>query len=582
MSTSRHINKICLVILAITLAITILFMNGERLGIQAVADEDAENYSGSEYFTTNDLDGDWSTAHLTTITLDGDSAKVSGTGAYFYEGDVVIVQSGYYEISGTLTDGSLVVEAEDYSKVWIRLAGTEVYCSDDAALRIDQADKVFLTLASDTENSLASGAEMSEEALADGTGGAIYAHDDLTINGSGSLTVTAEYQHGIEANDELTITGGTIAVTAPSDGINVNDGFYFTAADLVISAGDDGIHSETAVYIQDGEITINECYEGIEGTTVEMAGGDVTIYPTDDGINANGGSTTGMGAMGGGMMGGPGMQMTEQTDQTGESAEEETYIRIDGGNLTIVNTNGRDADGLDSNGNIYINGGTVRVFLNGSGGNNAIDYASESGGIVQINGGTLIAGGGANMIEEIDDSSTQVSIMYNGTTVSAGSSVALLDADGKELLSGEVPCEVSSVTFSCPELQSGETYTVALGDTTADVTIEEMAQTIGGGNMGMGGMGGQMMPGGGPQMQGGGPQMPGGGPQMQGGRPQMQAGDQQVQTDEQQAQTAADGGNAAVAADGTVSVEAWLLIAICAGTLLAGILIAAVFRAKNG
>lgn len=529
--------------MALTLIITVLFMNGERLGIQVITDADAENYAGTEHFTENDLDGAWDTGDATVITLTGDGAEISGNGAYVYDGDVVIVQTGHYVVSGELTDGSIIVDAEDFSKVWILLENASVTCSDDAALRINEADKTFLTLAEGTENHLQSGSEMSEAALKDGTDGAIYAHDDLTINGSGSLTVSAEYRHGIEANDELTITGGTISITAPEDGINVNEEFCFTNASLVISAGDDAIHSDKLVYVEDGTITIEKCYEGLEAMIVEIHGGEITICPTDDGINANGGGGDNLFGMGGGMMphmqdgfpapengempempdgapapesgerpempdsapeggempqmpqGGPGemapgAQMNGETAEDSESASEteavspdKTYILITGGKVTIINTDGSDADGLDSNGNITITGGEVTIFLNGDGGNNAIDYGSETGGTAVIDGGTVIACGGSMMLEEIDGSSAQAVIMINGTAAEAGGTITLADEDGNELLSAETPCGITAVTLSCPELQTGSTYTVTIGEETQEITLTEQVTTEGG--MGM-------------------------------------------------------------------------------------------------
>ena len=113
----------------------------------------------------------------------------------------------------------------------------DIRCSDDACLRVDQADKVFLTLAEGSVNSMASGESYSDAALADNTGGAIYAHDDLTINGSGSLSVTAAYKHGIDANDELVITGGTLTVDAVGDGLHVRDNLRICDASITLTAG---------------------------------------------------------------------------------------------------------------------------------------------------------------------------------------------------------------------------------------------------------------------------------------------------------------------------------------------------------
>ena len=492
MSTSKHIDIICVVVLVLSLLLTVLFMNGEALGIEKVVDEDAEANSGSAYFTANDLNGDWDTSSATVITLNGGSAKVSGSGAYAYDGGVVISNAGWYVISGTLTDGSITVDAYDSSKVWILLSGALITCSDDACLRVDQADKVFLTLAEGTENSFQSGAEYSEDALSDGTGGAIFAHDDLTINGSGTLRITAEYKHGIDANDALVITGGTIDITAPEDGLHVNDEFNFCGASLTVSAGDDGIHSDTSVYIESGTVLINECNEGVEAPQIEISGGDVTIYPSDDGLNANGGSVS-FGFF-------PGMQQTEtavtsDTEDSAEEDEEESYIRISGGTLTIVNANARDADGIDSNGSIYISGGTIRVSMADSGGY-ALDCGSESGGVMEISGGTLVGCGSYAMAESFDSSSAQPSILYTYSAgVEAGTTVALEDTDGNVILSYEAPCAFSCVNLSCPELTLGETYLMVIGDNVEEITIEEVSASYGdaqsggfGGTMNFGGM----------------------------------------------------------------------------------------------
>ena len=632
MSTHKNLDRICVAIVAGSLVLTTLFINGESFGITKIVDEDAEQNSDSAYFTTKDQDGDWDTSSATVITLTGDGADISGNGAYTNDGNVVITNAGYYVVTGSLTDGYISVDAYDSSKVFIQLAGVEINCSDDACIRVDQADKVFLTLAQGSQNILTSGSTYTDEALEDGTDGAIFAHDDLTINGSGSLTVTAEYRHGIAANDDLVITGGNITVTAPADGVRGNDslrikdasitvdagddglvtsneeenGYLYiesgtlniTAADdaihttgeitmaggdVTITAGDDGIHSDTAFYISDGTLLINDCYEGVEALIIEVSGGDITIYPEDDGFNANGNSSGQMGGMGGGQMqgppdmgsanggmpAGPGMGATDgempaspdmgatdgempaspdmgatdgempaapdmgstdgaaapdmnSADGSTQSAsetttEEETYLSISGGTITIINENGNDADGLDSNGDIRISGGTIYVSLKGDGSNSAVDYGSESGGVAEITGGTIIACGASSMAEAFDSTSTQASILYNtSTTAEAGTTLAIEDADGNVLLSWDVPCSFSSALISCPEMEVGGTYTVVIGDNVEEITLEEVSASYGdaqssmfGGNMNWGGMEsrGQGGPGGGqtpPDMSGSG------------------------------------------------------------------------------
>ena len=601
MSTHNTLDKICVAIVICSLVLTVLFMNGEALGITKIVDEDAEQNSDSAYFTTNDQNGSWDTTGAAAITLTGDGASISGNGAYVYDGNVVIAEAGRYVLSGSLEDGSIIVDAHDSSKVWILLDGVEINCSDDACIQVDQADKVFLTLAEGSENTLISGSAYSDTALSDGTDGAIFAHDDLTINGSGSLTVTAQYSHGISANDDLVITGGTITISAADDAIHVNDsirikdaaitvtagddgllttnevenGYLYiesgtlditasgdgihTTGDVTvaggetnISAGDDGIHSDASVFVQSGTILISDCYEGIEALIIDVSGGDVSINCEDDGFNANGGSSDmfgGGGQMGGGqndgtfghggmhgsgtdegttgemptppdrsgesMSGGmPTGQETETASGSGQSSADtedvETYISISGGNIRIVNEVGQDADGLDSNGDIKISGGTIYISLLGTGSNCAVDYASESGGVAEITGGTIIACGASSMAESFDSTSTQASILYNtSSVVEAGTTLTVADADGSVLLSWEVPCSFSSALISCPQMEVGGTYTVTAGETSEEITLESVSTTYGdaqggmpGGDMGQGGMpGGDMghsgMPGGG-------------------------------------------------------------------------------------
>ncbi|WP_352398052.1 carbohydrate-binding domain-containing protein [[Clostridium] aminophilum] len=546
MFRSKILDRICIAVTILSMVITILFINGESLGLKKMVDADSDLAETSGEFTENDLNSAWDTASAVTITLEGSSGTVSGDGAYFLNGDLVIATPGKYVISGTLDDGSIIVDFEQKAKVWILLDGVDITCSDDACLRVNEADKVFLTLAEGSENRMHSGAEYSEEALSDGTGGVIYSHDDLTINGSGALTIEGDYKHGIEANDDLVIAGGTISVTSVQDGFHVNDSLKITGASITVNAGDDALHCDTEIIIKSGTILLESCYEGIEAPTVTIDGGDITIYPTDDGINANGGENSfGMGggpgeAPGGGPGGGmsmqpemqdkaqksagepdtagtnetvadaaatpertgmppsPQIQKDENTESASDSDNEDDDVQptitINGGTITIINETGMDADGIDSNSGIIINGGTVFVSLSGSGPNNALDYGSENGGTCQINGGTVIACGGSTMLEEVSADSGQCSLVYvPEESAAAGSIVSILSASGETVLSREIPIEATALTLSSSELEQGQTYTVVISsaekeDITTEVTFDEKVQSINvSGNAGFGG-----------------------------------------------------------------------------------------------
>ena len=433
------------------LLLTGLFMNGKALGIQTIADPDAETEEG--YFTQNDQNGDWSTSGATHITLKGDTATVAGNGAYVQDGDIHIIYAGKYVLSGELTDGSIIIDATNEDKIWLLLDGAAIHCEDSGAIVVEQAKKVFLTLAEGTVNSVSSGESFSQEATSNGIDGAIYSRDDLTINGSGTLTVTAPYKHGIVGNDDLVITGGTIHITAVQDGIHVHDSVRIANADLTIYAGDDGItvsnDENTAwLYVESGNISIPTCYEGLEAIDIIIAGGTIDIRPTDDGINANG-------------RGG--------------------IINITGGDITIINETGRDADGLDSNGSIEISGGNIFISVNTS--SCALDCGTENGGTCTISGGTVIAAGGSSMAEGFESYSEQAFIMYSATGA-AGTSLTLKGESGEVLLSGTIPCAFSNVVLSTPALQLGETVTLDIGGTQTQIMVDN--STTGG--FGMGGM----------------------------------------------------------------------------------------------
>ncbi len=485
MAAGRYMDKICIFSIVFAVIITAFLINGKMQGTASAA-SDGEN----SQFAEEDLDADWDVSGAAQILFDGEEIRISGGGAYSYDGDVYIARAGKYVLSGELTDGSVIVDADKSDKIWILLDGVSLNCVDSAAVLVEQAGKVFLTLAPDTENVITGGCaedgltavsgdataetgagtegnlEKEEKAVfggeemvpgdaedtSGGIDGAVYSRDDLTINGSGSLTVTGGYQHGIVCNDDLVVAGGTIAVTAVQDGIHANDSARFTGMDLTIHAGDDGVtvsnDEETGyIYMESGSITIPDCYEGLEAVNVTIDGGTLDLTPTDDGINASGGA--------------------------------ESVLAIAGGDITIVNTDGRDADGLDSNGDIRISGGNIRISVTGNGGNCALDCGSENGGTCEISGGTVIACGGSAMAEGFSSSSEQNFIMYNGAAGEAGTTVTLKNSGGTVLLSEEIPCSFTSVIISTPDMQKGETCTLAIGDQEEEITVDNTSGSVG-------------------------------------------------------------------------------------------------------
>ncbi len=459
MSTSKHFNFIAICAAIAALVITLLFMNGEAFGLQA-------DVSGSDaLFTQADLDDSWATDDAVKITLTGDGAEIDGTGAYLQDGNVIIYAGGDYILEGILENGSVIVNETSKTKGTVRilLNGVTVRCEDSAALDIEEATRVILTLAEGTENVLESGEEYSEDAVAANIRGTLFSRDDLTINGSGLLSVTSGYRHGIVCNDDLRITGGTITVSAKEDGIHVNESAHFTGMDLAIDAGDDGItvsddENRGELTVESGTIRIASCAEGMESEKVNIDGGTIEIRFTDDGINAGG---------------------------------EEPLLTVNGGTITLICENGRDVDGLDSNGDIVINGGLVMISVNAESMNNAIDFGSETGGRCYINGGTVIAAGSGGMAEAMSAESAQCSVMYGlSSTHAAGETVRLEDMEGNAILEAEIPCSYSSLILSGPALEEGGSYVLTAGEETVKIEMTETALSLGTVSGGMGGFNG--------------------------------------------------------------------------------------------
>ncbi len=268
-------------------------------------------------FTDRDSDASYDEV-AGTIAFDGTSAEVTGNGVTTENGIVTITQEGTYVISGEASDGQIIVAAEDTAKVQLVLNGVSITNDDGPAILVKTADKVFVTLAEGTENVLAdTGAEYTQLSDVDSTiDGVIFAETDLTLNGSGSLSVTTSLNNGIVSKDDLKITGGTYNITTTGKGIQANDSIringgeinvdavddaihtskedeagkgyiYIAGGTLTLSSEDDGIHAGTALIIADGVVTVTDAYEGLEGDTIDILGGDVNVTASDDGFNAS-------------------------------------------------------------------------------------------------------------------------------------------------------------------------------------------------------------------------------------------------------------------------------------------------------
>ena len=575
-------------------------LSAETLSTTETGSADTENSLDKSAmdleFTARDLDVGYEESTAVQVTLSDSGIQVSGDGAEADGTTLTIKEEGTYVISGSLSSGQIVIEADDSAKIHLVLNGVSVRCENSAALLIRGADKVFVTLAEGSENTLESGSEApsGEDENVDGV---IFSRSDLTLNGSGSLTINAGYKHGIVSKDDLVITGGvynitavggglygkdcvkildgtfnlnvemdgiqsdneedadrgfvyiaggtyditaghdgiqaetllkvaegtinittgtgsgaavngssdtdstsngstnvtdssssesikglksgslleitggTIVINSEDDSVHSNGSITITAGNLTFSSDDDAVHADENLQIDGGSIQILQSYEGLEGKSVVINDGTISLVSADDGINANGGAdSSGFGGFGRGF----------ETDSFG-SSETDLYIAINGGEITID----ASGDGLDSNGNLYITGGVTYISGPSDSGNGALDYGEGCTG--EISGGVLLAVGASGMAENMSSSSTQCTFMQNlDETASGGDTITITDASDNVLASYTPVRSYQNIIFSCPKLQVEETYTVTAGSQSVAV---EQSDTVVGESSGMGGMG---------------------------------------------------------------------------------------------
>ena len=344
------------------------------------AEASAVSDVSSDLFSDRDLSGEYDASGAVTITLDGTSAQADTDAVSISGSDITITEAGTYILSGTLDNGSIIVDAGKEDKVQLVLDGADIHSETFAAIYVLSADKVFVTLEEGTTNSLSNGGSFTQIDEND-VDAVVFAKDDITFNGAGSLAISSPAGHGIAGKDEVTITGGTYEITAADNAIRAKDSIavadgtftltaedglhaensddetlgniYITGGQFTVNVSDDGIHANTLLQIDGGSFDLTAA-EGLEATYIRINDGEINIAASDDGVNA-----------------------------AYKSSAYTPTLEMNGGTLTIVMGAG-DTDAVDSNCDLVINGGTIDIT-----GNSAFDYD----GTAQYNGGTIIING---------------------------------------------------------------------------------------------------------------------------------------------------------------------------------------------
>ena len=382
------------------------------------------------------------------IRFTGTDAEISGSGAQFADGVLLISQGGTYALSGTLSEGRVVVDAKGEDVVLI-LNGVDLHCSSSSPLYIYKAASAVIELAAGSENRLSDGSgyvftDARSDAEAEEPNACLYSKADLMIQGSGSLTVEANYKNGISGKDTLRIADASLTVTAVKHGVSGKDccdlsGVTLTvrcggdalrstndtdadlgwvrAADCVmtLTAGNDGIQAETALELSGGSYEIasgggsgaksSDSAKGLKsGGSLVVNDGSFLLDCSDDAIHADGDLSIGGGsftiasgddaihagaalAIGGGSI---------AVTTSYEGLEGKT-IDISGGELRIVSTDdginagggngsggfgGGNSFAVDSSASLTLRGGYVVIAAGGDG--------FDSNGSAKLSGGTLI------------------------------------------------------------------------------------------------------------------------------------------------------------------------------------------------
>lgn len=346
-----------------------------------------------EMFTERDLDPSYDEENSVRITLNGASAEADSDSVQISEGIVTISAEGTYIISGTLDEGQIVVCVQDNEKVQLVLDEATIQCADSAALYVAEGDKVFVTLATGTENALINGDTFADE-QDESIDGALFSRQDLTINGSGTLHITSSAGHGIVCNDDLVLTGGTISVSSASHGLKANDSVRMTGVlTLSVDAGKDGIHAENDeddslgfVYIEQGTFSLEAEGDGLSASAyMQILDGTFAITAGGGSVNATKESSD----QWGGFMdrgGGPQRQMSESEQTSSEDDSTSMKGLKAAGDLTIVSgTFQIDSadDAVHANASITVRGGTFDITT-GDDGMHADDTLTITDGTITI------------------------------------------------------------------------------------------------------------------------------------------------------------------------------------------------------
>lgn len=408
----------------------------------------------SEYITYDDDDLYQAYDEETVETID--LSKESGT--------VEITSAGTYVLEGTLI-GSVSVKVSKEDTVRLILNNVEITSSDGSAIYCTQAKKLILSMPEGTTNTIKDAATYSDQGT-DAPTAAIYAQDDMTINGTGTLNVTGQYNDAITSKDTLKLIEGTYVVTSADDGFVGRDFLYVHSGTYQVNVTGDGLKTtydtdteKGDMIIEGGSFTITAGSDGLQAEHT------LAIYDGTYTIETGGGSINGSSAANANTPGGFGMWNSASTSEETASAKGIKAggdLHLQGGtyqldtsddaihsnaNITIINGNFSIAsgdDGIHADSTLTMAGGTIDVTKS---------YEGLEGSSVVINAGYIqvtSSDDGINSAGGSDNDNTgqpspdhfmsggNNNIEIHGGTVQVDASGDGLDANGSITMNGGV------------------------------------------------------------------------------------------------------------------------------------------------
>ena len=378
------------------------------------AQSEAGTFSSADMFTERDLAGTYEESGAVYVTLSDDGITGETDGVVIDGQTVTITAEGTYIFSGTLSEGQIVVDA-DNAKVQIVFDNVDITCASSAAVYVKSAEKVFVTLAEGSQNTLRN----TDEYVAiddNNIDAVIFAKSDLTLNGTGSLTIISAEGHGIVSKDDLKITGGTYDITAAGHALSGKDSVRIADGTFILTAEKDGIHAENAddeekgyIYIADGDFTITSDGDGMDASSIVQIE-DGTFDITAGGGTANSQKTHESDMPGGGMSQNIERPDGESMPQMGEKPDEESMSQMgekpDGENMpqdTTTDESSTSTKGIKAGGGMYLNGGTYQI-----------DSADDS---IHSNANITIADGTYTLATGDDGVHADDALTVNGGTI---------------------------------------------------------------------------------------------------------------------------------------------------------------------